>query len=754
MDFPPLFSDGAVTSDPRSLILERKEGGTASTMSLQKETDDQNQAAVSAVSLKSSNSMRQPPELSDETVTSDRKSLILERKEGGTASTMSLHEEREDQTQKAASAVCLKSNNSIRQPPEQSDGTETSDTKSLILERKEGGTASTMSLQKETDDQNQAAVSAVSLKSSNSMRKPPELSDGTVTSDPKSLILERKEGGTASTMSLHEERENQTQKAVSVVCLKSNNSIRQPPKQSDGTETSDTKYLLAAFVVVVFIVTISLTLSLTLTLKSTQTPKCYAKAAVAADARNCSEIGSDMLKRNGSAVDAAIAALLCVSLFNAHSMGIGGGVIFTIYDASTGKVETINARETAPKYASDDMFDEEETKPGLFIAVPGELRGYELAHERHGRLPWRELFEPSIKLAQRGIPIGKAMAKAIKENEKAILNNAALCEVFCDSNKTILKENDIIRFLKLAVTYQKIADEGPNAFYDGSLTQSIVDEIKAEGYNISSNSVSSTGNKTLTYHRMIEAFRFADVQKSKLGDPLDKNITEIVSEFVQNMTSDSFANHIRSKIKDDIKQDRYDDQFESITADDYGTSHLSIVTEDGSAVAVTSSINSFFGSQVMSPSTGIIFNNQMLDFEDTDLTNGNITQTNSIKPGKRPLSSMCPTIILDKNSGQVKMVVGGSGGTNITTATAQVILNYLFFDYDVKRAVNEPRVQIMPNMTFVDEKFDKNVLDGLKLKNHDIYNNTAISAVQAVVQQENKVCAESDDRKGGYPAGY
>ncbi|KAI2668899.1 Glutathione hydrolase 1 proenzyme [Labeo rohita] len=448
------------------------------------------------------------------------------------------------------------------------------------------------------------------------------------------------------------------------------------------------------------------------------------------------------------------------------------------------EVETINARETAPKYASDDMFDKEETKPGLFIAVPGELRGYELAHKRHGRLPWRELFEPSIKLAQRGIPIGKAMAKAIKENEKAILNNAAF-EVFCDSNKTILKENDTVRFLKLAVTYQKIADEGPKAFYDGSLTQSIVDEIKAEGYkpvlneyalnftvgkyifhapdapfggpvlalilnilkgyNISSNSVSTTGNKTLTYHRMIEAFRFADVQKSKLGDPLDENITEIVSEFVLNMTSDSFANHIRSTIKDDIKQDT--DMMTSLKV-------LQLMTMAHLTCPSSQKMGVHFGSQVMSPSTGIIFNNQMLDFKDTDLTNGNITQTNSIKPGKRPLSSMCPTIILDKNSGQVKMVVGGSGGTNITTATAQVILNYLFFDYDVKRAVNEPRVQITPNMTFVDENFDKNVLDGLKLKNHDIYNNTAISAVQAVVQQDNKVCAESDDRKGGYPAGY
>ncbi|XP_050957385.1 glutathione hydrolase 1 proenzyme isoform X2 [Labeo rohita] len=562
------------------------------------------------------------------------------------------------------------------------------------------------------------------------------------------------------------------------------------------------RYLFIAFV-------IAIVLTVTLTQRSTKTPSdtpsvkpsdhCYAKAAVAADAGVCSTIGRDMLKRNGSAVDAAIAALLCVSLFNAHSMGIGGGGVFTIYNAST-EVETIDARETAPKNALQNISDPdlEKSRPGLFIAVPGELRGYELAHKRHGRLQWRELFEPSIKLALEGFKIGRALAETIKDNEDMILNSTTWCEVFCNSNNTILKENDTIRFPQLALTYKRIAEKGPDTFYDGSLTQNIVDDINAaggnitfedlknyqpvlnehacnytvgkyifhtpyapfggpvlalilnvlKGYNLTTSNVSTTENKILTYHHIIETFRAAYEERSKLGDPHGENITD----FIQKMTSDSFADFIRSEIKDDTERDSYDEQDENIFPNDFGTSHLSIIAEDGSAVAVTSSINERFGSKVMSRSTGIIFNNQIQDFTDFHSEKSH----NLIKPGKRPLSSMSPTIILDKLSKQVKMVVGASGGTKIISATAQVILNYMFFDYDVQKAINEPRAhnQFSPNETLVEDGFDENVTDGLKLKNHTISKTSAIGKVQAVVREKDVICAASDPRKGGYPDGY
>ncbi|XP_053359291.1 glutathione hydrolase 1 proenzyme-like [Clarias gariepinus] len=578
-------------------------------------------------------------------------------------------------------------------------------------------------------------------------------------------------------------------------------------RQPGATRKKRRIVLLAAGLVVVIIVIVFLTVYFSKALKI----GCYSKAAVAADAKDCSEIGRDMLKRGGSAVDAAIAALLCVGLFNPQSMGIGGGHFFLIYNSSTGKVETINAKETAPRRATLDMFTNKDLSKtgGLSIAVPGELRGYELAHRRHGRLPWRELFEPSIRLAREGIPITRILGDALNKSraKENILRNPALCEVFCNSNKTILRENDTIKYPRLADTYEKIANEGADVFYNGSMAQTIVDDIQAaggiitledlsgyrpelnedtmkinvgeytmhfpdapssgpvlalilnivNGYNFSSSSVSTTEKETLTYHRIIEAFRFAFAKRTKLGDPRFLNITD----FIRNMTSEYFANIIRSKISDETTYPGWYYEPEYSNPESDGTSHLSILAEDGSAVAVTSTINLAFGSKVMSPSTGIIFNNIMDDFSSPNFKNAyNVppSPNNFIKAGKRPLSAMCPTIIFDKHN-KVKMVVGAEGGPRIITATALVILNSLFFNYDVKKSVNKHRVhnQLNPNTTEVEDGFNQIVKEGLEKKNHstEIYNEKKpFSVVQAVVRQDGQICAESDQRKRGQAAGY
>lgn len=512
----------------------------------------------------------------------------------------------------------------------------------------------------------------------------------------------------------------------------------------------------------------------------------FSRAAVAADSETCSQVGRDMLQRGGSAVDGAIAALLCTSVINAQSMGIGGGSIFTVMDGS-GKVKIINSRETVPKMIKPDLL--KSCHKGFsfktdseWIGVPGEIRGYELAHKHYGKLPWATLFEPTIKLAREGFPISLILGKYLS----FINRTSPLYKLYTDASGNLLNPGDIVKFEKLAETLEVIATRGPDAFYSGKIAEDLISDIQEaggtltlqdlaafrvnvsdawafplgdfqmyippppaggallslvlnimKGYDLDTESLKPE-QKTLAYHRYIEAFKFANGLKKHIRDP---NV--ISDKLARTFMEDSFAEHIRSLISDRT----HEEQYYNLTSylDSFGTTHVSVLAEDGSAVSVTSTINHIFGSRVFSPKTGIILNNELSDF---------CGRAEIIYSGEQPPSSMAPAVLKSQSR---TLVIGSSGGSMITTGIASALMNHLWFGKSLKEAIESPVVFVdSQNMPRFESNFDKNLIESLKSLGHkyDPEERKFFNVVNAVEKEGGCICAVSDARKLGKAAGY
>uniref|UniRef100_A0A146XRK7 Glutathione hydrolase n=1 Tax=Fundulus heteroclitus TaxID=8078 RepID=A0A146XRK7_FUNHE len=518
----------------------------------------------------------------------------------------------------------------------------------------------------------------------------------------------------------------------------------------------------------------------------------FSKAAVAADTRKCSEIGRNILQRGGSAVDGAIAALLCTGIMNPQSAGIGGGSIFTVMDSS-GNVKIINSRETAPSNMNPDRLKScpRSSKMladgnGIWIGVPGEIRGYEMAHKLYGKLPWADLFQPTIKLAREGFPIPLVQGLSIQSIDKN--QTQSLWNIFSDKNGNLLKAGEIIKFEKLADTLEMIANNGADVFFTGKIAEDLVHDVQEaggvltledlasykatvtdawvvpmgeyqmyippppsggallslilnimKGYQMKS-SPQSIDQKTQFYHRYVEAFKFTNGLKKYIGDP---NFKSEEIKRAKNITEGSFADHIRSLISDNRT---HDPEYYNVPSylDSMGTTHVSVLARDGSAVAVTSTINYIFGSGVYSSSTGIILNNELIDF---------CGRTDNISPGEQPPSSMAPAVL--KSDSEI-LVTGASGGSIITTALASALINHLWFGKSLKEAIATPVVFVdSENSVKFEPNFDKDVIKALEALGHNQKQATRFyNVVNAVEKKGGCVCAVSDYRKRGEAAGY
>lgn len=535
----------------------------------------------------------------------------------------------------------------------------------------------------------------------------------------------------------------------------------------------------------------------------------YKQAAVTTGATMCSEIGKTFLEnKNASTVDAALATLICLDIGMPMSSGIGGGSFIMVYDIKTEKTTFIDARETAPHLATKNMFlNKSSTKGSLSVAVPGQVYGIWSTHKKFGKLPWKDLFTPTINLTKYGFKVPYSLAQTLKRLNTTIFKTPGLKRTYVNPvTGACYREGEILKRPLLAETLTQIANDGYLAFYNGSLSSSIIQDLKnasndsimsledlatytavekeglkvelkngnilyaapppssgtlvqfilnvLDNYDLKPNDLTDVDKLPLTIHRIVETFKFAFAERSSLGDEDFWNVTEIVTK----LTSFNYAKSIKQKIND---KKTYGIQYyhpHFANTEDHGTAHMNVLGPDGSAVSITSTLNHAFGSKICGSKTDICFNNEMDDFSSPRAVNYfglPPSEANFIEPGKRPMSSMSPIIIVNQK-GEVLAVLGGSGGTKITTAVAYVAVNLLWLGNNAKQGVDALRIhdQLSPPRTLIEPPFPQNVVDELKLMGHNLTEYGFRSKVHCIHRKDNFVYANVDFRRGGDPAGF
>ncbi|KAJ7262187.1 gamma-glutamyltranspeptidase [Mycena haematopus] len=533
---------------------------------------------------------------------------------------------------------------------------------------------------------------------------------------------------------------------------------------------------------------------------------CQARnGAVATENILCSNIGVDTLKAGGNAVDAAIAATFCIGTVSMFSSGIGGGGLMTVRlppptPGEPSEVFTIDFRETAPALANATMFTPGTNTSlygGLSVGVPGEIRGLQEAHRRWGTLPWKTLVEPSVALAS-GWTLQTELSKRITWYPNLMLGNPDWSAVFAPRGR-FLREGEVIRRSNYSRTLATIALEGPDAFYKGTIADSLIKKIRATGGILSHTDFENytvhveralegtyRGHKVYTthaptsgpallhmlnlmehfpmnartpvnIHRTLEMLKFGFAARTKICDPAFNNDTHRIDQ----ISTKPFADLVAVNITDDRTHPLhyYNPEYDIKT--DHGTSHTSVVDRDGMAVSLTSTVNLVFGSQVLDPETGIILNDEMDDFSRYGVPNDFglwPSPYNYPAPGKRPLSSMVPTIV-EYTDGSFASL-GGSGGGRIFGAVFQTLLN-VEWGQDAREAVESWRVhtQLLPAGVDADPGYPRSILEGLRERGHELAGALLTPPVAAVVQlvmrhADGRITAASDSRKNGIAAGY
>jgi len=461
-----------------------------------------------------------------------------------------------------------------------------------------------------------------------------------------------------------------------------------------------------------------------------------------------SEAGLAVLRKGGSAADAAITAQMILSLVEPQSSGIGGGAFLMHFDAADGTIDSYDGRETAPAAAHPRMFLKADGKPKKFydavvggsaVGVPGLVRMLELVHEQHGKLPWADLFEPAINLAKHGFPLSARLAGQL-DREKFLRDTPSALGYFYHPSGASKAPGTILKNAALAETLQRIAKGGADAFYKGPLAQEIVLAVRGAAKNRGGMKLSDlAGYKAVKRKPVCANYRGKLV--CGMGPPSSGGVTTLqILGILQNFDMAALkpvsaeAVHLISEAGALAFADRNtyigDSDFVAVPAKglinaaylrrraneispgksggrrkagnpaaptaqllapqetDKGrsTTHLSVIDAAGNALSMTSSIENAFGSRLMAG--GFLLNNQLTDFSFRPSQNGR-NVANRAQPGKRPRSSMSPTLVFDEN-GKILMAVGSPGGSRIIGYVTKTIIGVVDWKLSMQQAIDLP----------------------------------------------------------------
>lgn len=522
--------------------------------------------------------------------------------------------------------------------------------------------------------------------------------------------------------------------------------------------------------------------------------------------------GLDMLKAGGSAVDAAIAVQLVLNLVEPESSGIGGGAFMLAFDPRTGAVTSFDGRETAPASARLGMFLGPDGQPrpkldvvpgGLSVGVPGVVAMLDMAHRKYGRLPWADLFQPAIHLAENGFPVGRKLARTIAR-WRDMGDMPDIRRTFYHADGTPLKEGEILKLPALAASLRRVAQGGARAFYTGPIAGQIVDAVRHAPRNpggmtledladyrarerapvcgpyrqwrvCSMGPPSSGGVAIIQMLGMLQHFPESRLQPGTLSEAhlftqasrlayADRARWLADSDFVKVPLKGLLdPGYIASRAAlIDPERDmgtaaagnpperhaRFRPQTSPVL---HGTSHMTIVDRNGMVVSMTTSVEFVFGAEIMAG--GFLLNNTLTDFARLP-RDGGPPAANAPAPGKRPLSAMAPTIVFDKD-GQFLLSLGSPGGPAIIDYVAQSLLAILDGHLTPQQAITLPRQLNLNGPTRLEKSPANDALvAGLKAMGHTVLvQNGEGSGLHAIERVPGGYIGGADPRRDGVVLG-